>query len=352
MIEIDGSVGEGGGQVLRICLALSALTEEPTKIKNIRINRANPGLRKQHLTSVHAIAQAACAKTSGLTLGSSEITFSPGRRRGGIFYFDVKTAGSTTLILQSLLPVLAFADERSTVTLIGGTNNPLAPQVDYILNVLNPVLAAMGLTYDLHVMRRGFYPRGGGHIKALIEPIDVLHAIDVVDVGTLKGVEGISVSSNLPRHVVQRQAQAAMEYCARAGYPDTRITCDAEPEGRGVSTGSGIVLWTETSTGGRLGGDALGARGKRAELVGREAATNLLVQLSKEVPFDMHLGDQLIIWMALAKQPSRIAVAELTLHALTAARVIEIFTGCPFNIKGELGDKGIIQCKGGIAVAE
>ncbi len=350
MLEIDGSIGEGGGQVLRICLALSALTRKPTKIKNIRINRENPGLRKQHLTTISALAEAACAKTSGLKIGSSEITFVPGRRRGGRFCFDVKTAGSTTLILQSLVPVLAFADERSTVTLIGGTNNPLAPQFDYIMNVLNPVLAAMGLTYDLHVIKRGFYPRGGGQIKASIEPVDTLDAINVVDVGTLKGIDGISVSRNLPSHVVQRQAHAATEYCAQAGYLDTRIACDAGLEGHGESTGSGIVLWTETSTGGRLGGDALGARGKPAETVGREAALSLLMQLSKGAPFDMHLGDQLLIWMALAPQPSQIVVAELTLHALTAARIIEIFSDCPFDIKGKLGDKAHIQCRGGIAI--
>ncbi len=350
-MQIDGSIGEGGGQVLRICLALSALTREPIRIKNIRINREKPGLRNQHLTTIHALAEAACAKTSGLKVGSSEITFSPGRRRGGSFRFDVKTAGSTTLILQSLIPVLAFADERSTVTLIGGTNNPLAPQVDYIANVLNPVLAAMGLTYDLHLIRRGFYPQGGGQIKASIEPVDVLEALNVVNFGTLKAIEGVSVSSNLPRHVVQRQAQAAMEYCTQTGYRDVNITCDAGPVGEGASTGSGIILWTETSTGGRLGGDALGARGKPAELVGREAAISLLAQLSKGAPFDMHLGDQLLIWMALAKQPSQIAVAELTLHARTAARVIEIFTDCPFNITGQLGERALIQCRGGIMVA-
>ncbi|MGZ4902372.1 MAG: RNA 3'-terminal phosphate cyclase [Halobacteriota archaeon] len=351
MVEVDGSIGEGGGQVLRICLALSALTGEPVRIKNIRINRVNPGLRSQHLTTIRAIAQAARAKTSGLKIGSPEITFSPGRRRGGTFCFDVRTAGSTTLILQSMVPVLAFADEPSMVTLIGGTNNPLAPQVDYITHVLNPVLAAMGLTFDLHVIRRGFYPRGGGHIEAFVEPADALRAIDVISIGILEGIEGISVSSNLPKHVVQRQAQAAMQHCTQAGYPNTRITCDAEPGGRGASTGSGIVLWAETSTGGRLGGDALGARGKPAELVGQEAAVNLLTQLSKGAPFDIHLGDQLIIWMALAKGSSRIAVAELTLHTLTAARVIELFTGCAFDIKGGLGDRGLIQCEGGIEIS-
>ncbi len=158
-------MGEGGGQVLRICLTLSALTEQPIRIRNIRINREKPGLRYQHVTTIRALAEAAFAKTSGISVGSSEITFSPGRRQGGKFYFDVQTAGSTTLILQSLIPVLAFADTRSVVTLIGGTNNPLAPQVDYILNVLNPVLATMGLSYELEVIQRGFYPRGGGISK-------------------------------------------------------------------------------------------------------------------------------------------------------------------------------------------
>src|SRR5674536_342689 len=127
MIEIDGSIGEGGGQVLRICLALSALTQKPVTIKNIRLNRKNPGLRSQHLTAIRSLAEVTAAKVGGLAIGSSTLVFSPGPIRGGTFHFDVKTAGSTTLVLQALLPVLAFADQRSSVTLVGGTNNPFAP---------------------------------------------------------------------------------------------------------------------------------------------------------------------------------------------------------------------------------
>lgn len=351
MIEIDGSAGEGGGQILRVCLALSALTGKPIRIENVRINRPNPGLRSQHLTAIRAVAQVTAAKVSGLRIGSSEITFSPGQRRGGTFRFDIKTAGSTTLILQALAPVLAFADKHSSVTLIGGTNNPLAPQVDYIINVLNPILGMMGFPYDLHLIKRGFYPRGGGQIKASIEPVETLRAINVVDLGLLKGIKGVSFSSNLPVHVVRRQAKAAMQYCAQAGYADTSIICDSEPRGGSISTGSGIVLWVETSTGGRLGGDALGARGKPAEQVGIEGAASLLTQLSKGAPFDKHLGDQLIVWMALAKGRSEIATAELTLHTLTAVHVTENLTGCQFKIKGEIGSPAVIQCRGGITLA-
>jgi len=348
MIKIDGSIGEGGGQVLRVCLALSALVGEPVAIKNVRVNRANPGLRSQHMTAMRALAEVANAQVSGLRLGSSEITFVPRRRLGGIYCFDTITAGSTTLILQALLPVLAFADQPSSVTLIGGTNNPLAPQVDYVINVLNPALASMGFFYELRLVRRGFYPRGGGLLKVAIAPVERLTAIKVVDMGSLRDIRGISHSRNLPRHVAERQAEAATESCARAGYPTASIDRDSDQSEQSPSTGSGIVLWAETSTGGRLAGDALGARGKPAELVGREGAGRLLMQLSKGAPFDVHLGDQLVIWLALAQGRSRIATSELTLHTVTAAEVTERLTGCQFKVSGEVGNRGVIECKGGI----
>ena len=347
MIEIDGSIGEGGGQVLRVCLALSTLVGEPVAIKNVRINRANPGLRNQHLTAMRALAEVSNAKVSGLGLGSSEITFAPRRRRGGIYRFDAKTAGSTTLILQALLPVLAFADQPSSITLIGGTNNPLAPQVDYVISVLNPVLATMGFFYELRIRKRGFYPRGGGLLNVVITPVERLTAINVVSMGSLRDIGGISLSRNLPAHVAERQAEAAAQSCARAGYPNVRIERDSDQREESPSTGSGIVLWAETSTGGRLAGDALGARGKPAELIGQEGAARLLIQLSKGAPFDVHLGDQLVIWLALADRRSRIATSELTLHAVTAVDVTEMMTGCQFKVSGEVGSPGVIECTGG-----
>lgn len=349
MIEIDGSIGEGGGQVLRICLALSALTQKPVTIKNIRLNRKNPGLRSQHSTAIRALAEVTAAKVGGLAIGSSKLVFSPGPIRGGTFHFDVKTAGSTTLVLQALLPVLAFADQRSSVTLVGGTNNPFAPQADYVINVLNPVLVSMGFKHRFRLIKRGFYPRGGGLINVLTEPVNELHPVDIVNMGTVEGISGISHSCNLPTHVVERQANAAKRSCSRAGFQTTGFVCDPGLATKGPSTGSGVVLWAETSTGGKLAGDSLGAPGKPAERVGEEAAAKLLSQLSIGAPIDTHLSDQLIVWLALAKGRSRIKTTMLTLHAITAIKVTEKLTSSQFKIRGKVGESGIIQCISGVA---
>lgn len=348
MIEIDGSVGEGGGQVLRVCLALSALTGESVGIKNIRINRATPGLRRQHVTAIRAVAEVASATVSGVTIGSLEMAFSPGKRRGGTFCFDTKTAGSTTLILQALLPVLAFADRHASVTLVGGTNNPMAPQVDYVINVLNPTLASMGFEYELRLVERGFYPRGGGVVEVFTDPIGAIRPLEVVRMGSILGLKGVSHSRNLPAHVVERQAKAAMQICSSAGYPNTTIALDAGLGVEGPSKGSGIVLWAKTSTGGMLGGDALGAPGKPAEQVGTEAASSLLAELSAGAPLDAHLADQLIIWLALANGCSKIKMSTLTLHTVTAMVVTEAFTGCRFKTRGEIGAPAIVECQGNI----
>jgi RNA 3'-terminal phosphate cyclase (ATP) len=350
MIEIDGSIGEGGGQVLRVGIALSALTRTPVTIKNIRVNRTNPGLRSQHLTAIRAVAEVTAANVSGLAIGSSKLVFSPGPIHGGTFHFDVKTAGSTTLVLQALLPVLAFADQRSSVTLAGGTNNPLAPQADYVINVLNPVLVNMGFQYRFELVKRGFYPRGEGLINVLTEPVDEIHPINIVNQGVLHGIKGISHSRNLPIHVVERQANAAKQSCLRAGFKKTSFVLDADQTTKSPSTGSGVVLWVETSTGGRLAGDSLGTRGKPAERVGEEAAAKFLSQLSTGAPIDTHLSDQLIVWLALAKGRSRIKTAKLTPHTVTAIKVTESVTGSQFKIHGKVGTTGTIECLAGIAL--
>jgi RNA 3'-terminal phosphate cyclase (ATP) len=252
--------------------------------------------------------------------------------------------------LQALLPVLAFADQRSSVTLIGGTNNPLAPQADYVVNVLNPILANMGFLYRFRLIKRGFYPRGGGLVHVLVEPVDELHPIDIVNKGALQEIRGISHSRNLPPHVVERQANAAKQRCSRAGFKTASIVHDVGKGTKNPSTGSGVVLWTETSTGGRLAGDSLGAPGKPAERVGEEAATKLLSQLSVGAPIDTHLSDQLIVWLALAQGRSRIKTTTVTLHAVTAIKVTEMLTDSQFKIRGKVGTSGTIECQAGKAL--
>ena len=348
MMEIDGSIGEGGGQILRTSVALSALTQKPIIIKNIRAKRDKSGLRNQHMTAIKAVAAIVDADVDGLELGSSEITFVPKRWKGGEFTFDIGTAGSTTLVLQALLPVLAFSKRHSNVALIGGTNNPMAPQIDYFIHVLNPVLSKMGFPYELTLVRRGFYPRGGGLITISVEPISSIEPINIVEMGSLGSIHGISHSTKLPKHVAYRQAVAANEYLTSAGYSDAVIDIEARQERDGVSAGSGVVLWAETSTGGIIGGDALGERGKPAENVGRDAAADLVGQLITGAPVDRHLSDQLIIWMAMAVGPSAIRPTEITLHALTSVKLVEQVTGCKFTVEGYEGAPGVIQCAGGV----
>jgi RNA 3'-terminal phosphate cyclase (ATP) len=252
------------------------------------------------------------------------------------------------LILQALLPVLAFADRDASITLVGGTNNPMAPQVDYVINVLNPTLASMGFEYELHLVERGFYPQGGGVVELLTQPIGAIRPLEVVRAGSILGINGVSHSRNLPTHVVERQAKSAMQTCSRGGYPNVSIALDAGQGVEGPSKGSGIVLWAKTSTGGILGGDALGAPGKPAEQVGAEAASRLLAELSAGAPLDAHLTDQLIIWLALANGCSKIKTVTLTLHAVTAMIVTEALTGCKFKTRGEIGAPATVECRGNI----
>jgi RNA 3'-terminal phosphate cyclase (ATP) len=224
----------------------------------------------------------------------------------------------------------------------------MAPQVDYVINVLNPTLASLGFQYELRLVARGFYPRGGGVVEVFTEPIGAIRPLKLVRAGSILGINGVSHSRNLPAHVVERQAKAATQICSSGGYPNVTIALDAGKEVEGPSKGSGIVLWAKTSTGGILGGDALGAPGKPAEQVGTEAASSLLAELSVGAPLDAHLADQLIIWLALAKGRSKIKTSTLTLHTVTAMVVTEALTGCRFKTRGEIGAPAIVECHGNI----
>ncbi|RLF10861.1 MAG: RNA 3'-phosphate cyclase, partial [Thermoprotei archaeon] len=177
VVEIDGSMLEGGGQILRVSVALSAVSRVPVRVVNIRAKRSNPGIRPQHLTAIKAVAELVEARVEGLRVGSRELVFIPSRPRAGSFSFDVGTAGSTTLVLQSLMPAAALAPSRVIVEVKGGTNNPLAPPVDYVEKVLAPILLKMGYRCSLTTLRRGFYPRGGGIVRATLEPVEELSPI-------------------------------------------------------------------------------------------------------------------------------------------------------------------------------
>lgn len=346
MIEIDGSYGEGGGQLVRTAVALSAVTGEEIKVTNIRKNRPNPGLKQQHLKALEIAAKVCGARVSRLFQGSSELFFAPVEIRGGKYNIDIGTAGSITLLLQCIMPALPFAKEKIELTIRGGTDVAWSPTIDYLQNVTFRALEHLGYKGSLTLNERGYYPRGGGIVSAVFEPCELngfhfrkikenKRAVEnLKDEESLRGehsrkekITGISHASNLPTHVPSRQAEAARSLLLEAGY-DSKIKVQSHEL---LSTGSGITLWT-----GYCGGSALGERGLPAEKVGRRAAEEITAELRTGAAVDMHLADQLIPYMALAGNSSY-TVRELTLHAATNIWVTEQFLNVKFKIEEKEG---------------
>jgi RNA 3'-terminal phosphate cyclase (ATP) len=289
------------------------------------------------------------ASVEGLQVGSKSLTFIPEALKGGQFVFDTGTAGSVSLILQSLLPVMAFAQAKSRIEVRGGTNNPFAPAVDYLEEVLLPAVSCMGLNATIHLVKRGFYPRGGGVVVTEVEPINKLRPITLTHFKGVKGISGLSYSSRLPCHIVERMARSAKRTLAAAAYTDVemRLECLQPKDGKcAVNPGTGMFLNAKLLPRGVVGSDSLGKRGKPAEKVGFDAASTLIKQLATRSPVDKFLGDQLIIYMALASGASKIRVSELTLHTTTCIAVSTLVAGSRFTVVGSLGKPATITCIG------
>jgi len=324
LIEIDGSFGEGGGQILRYSLAISAITGRGVRIYNVRAKRDNPGLQRQHLTAVNALATITRARVSGAEIGSTEVVFEPQGIYGGEYYFDIGTAGSITLVLQSLLPVLAFASSPSKIRIRGGTDVPWSPTYDYFANVFIPTLERLGYRVSMKLIRRGHYPRGGGevYVEILNSPRG-FEPINLTERGKVLEIRGRSHAVKLPRHVAERQARSAVERLRSLGI-DTHINIDIEsypPEkDPHLGPGSGISLWaiSERSI---LGSDSIGARDKRAEEVGEKAARTLFEDLSTGAALDRYLSDMIIPYLLFSNGLSIVTGSMLTLHAYTMIEV-------------------------------
>lgn len=320
MIEIDGSFGEGGGQVVRTAVALSAVTGKAVKLKNVRKNRPKPGLKAQHLRSLETAAKICNARISGLALGSTELCFFPVEIEGNDCRIDIGTAGSIPLLLQGLMPALPFAKEELTLKVRGGTDVAWSPSIDYLQHVTLKALRKMGYVSELDLHERGYYPKGGGKVKASFKPCKLrgFHFQKEEE----ETVQGFSHSSNLPPHVVERQAEAAKVRLLEAGFA-SEIKIESS---KYFSTGSGISLWT-----GFYGGNCLGKPGLPAEKVGRKAAEEILLELKSDASVDIHLADQLIPYMALAGDSSY-TVRELSLHTKTNIWVTEQFLDVEFRV--------------------
>ncbi|MBI4399821.1 RNA 3'-phosphate cyclase, partial [Candidatus Micrarchaeota archaeon] len=209
IVEIDSlAVGEGGGQVLRSAISLASILRKPVRVFNIRAGRPNPGLQAQHITGIESLARLVNASVSGLSKGSLELVFKPSEIRTMDFELDIGTAGSVTLVLQALLPVLAFAKGKSRFTVVGGTHVAWSPTIHYVQNVFLPIMRGIGYSITVESKQYGWYPKGGGKILVETEPVKKLKKLDLVKRGNLLDVRGISCASNLPQNVVERQAGA------------------------------------------------------------------------------------------------------------------------------------------------
>jgi RNA 3'-terminal phosphate cyclase (ATP) len=338
MIEIDGSHGEAGGQILRTALSLSCVLGKPFRMFNIRKGRSKPGLMSQHLMCVRALAQICSASVRGDEVGSTELIFTPSRPNPGEYEFDIGTAGSTSLLFQALLPPLVFAGKNSSIALTGGTHVPFSPPFHYISEVFVPTLRSLGVGLDISAERFGFYPKGGGKIRIGIRPSRGVKAGSLLTRGGIGRLTGISGVVNLPLSIAERQKSAAGELLSSNGLYAKIDLLSAE----GIGRGTFVFLKTETE-GCMAGFSALGERGKRAETVGREAAEELISYYYADACLDHHLADQIVLYLAFADGPSSFTTSRITGHLLTNLWAIEKFTGLRYSVEGEKGKPGKVS---------
>ncbi|MFQ5881527.1 MAG: RNA 3'-terminal phosphate cyclase [Candidatus Methylomirabilales bacterium] len=342
MLTIDGSYGEGGGQILRTALALSAVLGRPVLIEKIRARRRNPGLQAQHLAAVRALAEISRAEVEGATVGSISLRFVPSRIAPGEYRWDVGTAGAISLVLQAILIPLALAPASSRFAITGGTHVPWSPPFPYIQQVLLPSLETMGLQASLTLRRWGFYPKGGGIVEGNVQP-SLLRPLNLTGRGALVEIQGLSAAAGLPVSIAERQRDRALSRLSALGAPCRIELSSVEAHSPGT-----ILFLLVKFHGGRVGFSSLGEKGKPAERVADEACDQLFAYLQRAGVADPHLADQLLLPMALAPGSSSLSTTRLTQHLLTNRWVVEQFLPGRVRVEGEVGEPGLVTVEGSI----
>lgn len=334
MLTIDGSFGEGGGQILRSSLALSMVTGTPFRIEKIRAGRQKPGLMRQHLTAVQAATQICNATAEGATIGSTQVAFTPGKVRGGEYIFSIGTAGSTTLVLQTILLPLLLAAEESHVVLEGGTHNPFAPPFDFLAKAYLPQINRMGPTVRATLERPGFFPAGGGRIVIDIEPTQLLNGVHVLERGEIRRRCARAASSNLPRHVAEREQKV---FARRLGWPPEELEILAVDGSPGP--GNIVTIELEYERVGEVF-TGFGEPARPAEAVAMHAVQQYQKYIKNSAPVGEYLTDQLMLPLAIAGAGSFRTVG-LSRHAQTHLELIREFLG-PNAAQAEKVNDGVI----------
>ncbi|HEY8538920.1 MAG TPA: RNA 3'-terminal phosphate cyclase [Steroidobacteraceae bacterium] len=336
MLEIDGSYGEGGGQLVRTSVALAAVTNTPIRIRSIRAKRKPSGLAPQHLAAVRAAADLCRGHLEGAESRSQKLVFAPGRIQGGSYTFDIGTAGSITLLLQALLPMMVSARQQFSLRVIGGTDVRASPPFDYFSRVFMPLLSKLGVAATARLVRRGYYPRGGGIVEVVVEPSE-LQSLAVEEPGTLLEIAGNAHVANLPLSIAERMRASAL--ASLTGRLTTRrCNVAAIQEESAVGPGGAVVLWARHEHC-VVGAARVAERGVPAERLGSEASAELCADLTARTTLDIHAADQVLAYLALAIDagPSHFTVREISSHAHTGMWLIEQMLPVRFSVERREG---------------
>ena len=341
MISLDGSHGEGGGQILRSALALSILTGRPFKITDIRANRKPPGLRPSHVMSVKAASDICRARYKGATVGSSTLSFEPGEVMAGQYHFSIGTAGATGLVLHAVyLPLALRGDAPSELTITGGTHVSTSPCYHYNATTWSAYLKRLGITVELEMRRPGFYPRGGGEIRAVVHPCSRINGLKLSTRPELSTASGFSAVAGLPASIAERQARRLAARLRREGI-ESHIPLEEWAGGPGTVA---AILFRQAPVPTLF--FSVGERGKPAEAVADDAAEQALAYRAANAPVDPHAADQLLLPLVFSPDPSEYRVTEITRHLTTNIDVIRLFLDRAITCEGEEGGSGTVRIAG------
>ena len=332
MLEIDCSRGEGGGQSVRTSVAMSTVTGKDVHLTRIRENRPTNGLSKHHCTAVQAVAELTGSEIVGNSLGSRELTIKPGNNRKYEITMDIGTAGSISLVLQAMQLACSTFDKRVDVDISGGTNVMWAPPIDSYQQVLYPLMSRMGIDASVEIIERGFYPEGGGRVKASFQPIKRIKPLTVTDLGELKKVSGVCYSQHLPKWVTEQLLEGCHSVLDDICEPEIEVHSTS-----GNSRGAGLSLVAEYENG-FLGSNVLSTRGHPAKQAGVDAASDLVQVMDSGSTLDIHTADQLLPYMAMADGDSAFTVSKISRHLLSQMDTLETFLDVRFGVerKGDL----------------
>jgi RNA 3'-terminal phosphate cyclase (ATP) len=335
MITIDGGAKSGSGTIVRYSVALASLLGEEIRIWNIRAGRDKPGLRAQHLKVVQACRKMCRGMVDNAAVGSKEITYTPGQRfNGGEYGWNIGTAGSTTMMAQTLLPVACFARKPSKFRLEGGLFQDFAPSAYHMKFVLLPFLKQMGVRAELDIIRPGYVPRGGGMIEVRVEPTGKLKPLNLTEQGEILNIRGVALSSHLrEKRVSQRMAAECQRVLSSYGHEAEIEKIEDESS---LQEGAALAIYAETGLGNRIGSDRAGRPGRSSESVGRYVAESFIEDVGTGAGVDRYIADQLIIYAGLAEGVTRYSVPGITEHVETNLWLIEEFLGARTKIDGNV----------------